>query len=495
MCPYNSVYCAAPGQSHTTFHSPYVPDDQYLAWNYTRQWEQAWAEIFLSYGNDVVKGSVGIQGYDFTDASMLGNQASPAQFGIGQGWVTVTPKGPALGRAGGLEGQGAFWEKFGMAGKYDGGPYDTYMFGRTHQLGESLTGRYRSGDFAFELEHGFGAHLEMTPAGLPIGGSQLSLNYTNTGASNIYPPGASAGFTLIDHFHAGMSWKDKVDVRLHYMVAWSQDDREEGTLGSSPTGGSSNSIDSSGAPDGSLSVAGAEARFGGGKVGDLYLGYSHIAAKNVTTVGPAIEVLHSQGGGGHNGANGIYENFFNGVGNGNGDVDSFQAYYYNTLDLGRVNLQLGLFALYSSVTNTDATSMNLLTGTATAGTQKLKYGANIVVMPLSWVVGIGARGDYVQPDSHDVHESFGVLSPKLVFKSKLVTHEEITVQYSHYWNGSDVMPQQLALRRGAEEHLDPGRIRAASTAVLPNMVGYKNFAGPVYPNDKDVFGIKVTMWW
>ena len=66
---YNSVYCAAPGQSTTTLHSPYIPDDQYLAWNYTRQWEQAWAEVFLSYGNDKVKGTVGIQGYDFTDAS------------------------------------------------------------------------------------------------------------------------------------------------------------------------------------------------------------------------------------------------------------------------------------------------------------------------------------------------------------------------------------------------------------------------------------------
>jgi hypothetical protein len=491
--PYNSVYCAAPGQSHTTFHSPYVPDDQYLAWTNTRQWEQAWAEIFFSYGNDVVKGTVGIQGYDFTDTSMLGNQPSAAQFGIGQGWITVTPKIPATGVTMNWK-VGAFWEKFGMAGKYDGGPYDTYMIGRTHQLGESLTVRYRTGDLQFEVEHGFGAHLEMTPAGIPIGGSQTSLNYTNTGAANVYPPGASPGFTLVNHVHAGMIYKDKVDFRVHYMTAWSQDDREEGGLGSSPGGGSANTIDSSGRPDGSLTVLGAEARLMGGTIGDLYLAYSHIDAKNVTAVGPAIEVIHSSGGGGHNGANGIYENFFNSVGNGDGSIDSLQVYYYNTFNLGMFsNLRLGIFGLYSSVSGTDKTSLNLLTGQPTAGTQKLKYGGDAVYNPLQWF-GFGARFDYVQPDSHDSSESFGVLSPKLVFRTRLLTHEEITAQYSHYFNGHDVLPQQWLAAAGLKNISSPAGY-AASAAALGTSGGYKNFAGPVYPADVDVFGIKVTMWW
>ncbi len=62
-------------------------------------------------------------------------------------------------------------------------------------------------------------------------------------------------------------------------------------------------------------------------------------------------------------------------------------------------------------------------------------------------------------------------------RSKFITHEEITVQYSHYWDGVDVLPQQFLAT-----------------------VGYKNIGQSytsqyLYPNDGDVFGIKGTMWW
>jgi hypothetical protein len=493
--PYNGVYCAAPGQSTTTFHSPYIPDDQYLSFNFTRQWEQSWAEVFLSYGNDKIKGTVGIQGYDFTDASLLGNQAPPAQFGIGQGWITITPDIPIDGATLNWK-VGAFWEKFGMAGRYDGGPYDTYMFGRTHQMGEALAGTYKTGDVTFRLEHGFGAHLEMVPAGQPVGGSQTSLTYTNIGAGNVYPPSASPGFTLLDHLHAGVSYKRQIDFNVHYMNAWSQDDREEGTLGSSPNGGGLNVIDSSAQPDGHITVVGAEVRFSGGWLGDLYLAYSHIDAKNVTAVGPAIEVLHSSGGGGHNAGNGIYENFFNGVGNGTGQIDAAQLNYNGRVALGPVDLKFALFGMYATVNGTDATSMNLLTGTPTAGTQKLKYGADLVANLLPWF-GVGVRGDYVQPDSHDTNMSFGVLSPKLVFRTKYVTHEEITLQYSHYWDGSDTLPQQWLSLVGSKNIASQAGYNA-SALVLPASAGgsgYHNYAGPVYPNDQNVFGIKATIWW
>jgi hypothetical protein len=191
---YDGAYCAASGQSATAFHSPYVPDDQYQAWTYDRQWEQAWTEVFLSYGNQRVVGTVGLQAYDFTDVGTLGNQANPAQFGIGQAWLTVTPDLPVDGLRLNWK-VGAFMEKFGMAGKFDAGPYDTYMFARTHQLGEALALQYDVGDFTLKLEHGFGVHLEMVPAGISLGGSQISFNYAAVGpmrtAVNGYPPGAS----------------------------------------------------------------------------------------------------------------------------------------------------------------------------------------------------------------------------------------------------------------------------------------------------------------
>src|SRR5258708_14860987 len=124
--------------------------------------------------------------------------------------------------------------------------------------------------------------------------------------------------------------------------------------------------------------------------------------------------------------------------------------------------------MYSTVSGTDAGSVNLLAGIATSGTQKIKYGVDLLGNLLPWLA-VGVRGDYVQPDSHDTNESFGVLSPKLVFRTSYVTHEEVTIQYSHYWDGSDVLPQQWLAVVGAKNIATPA---AHATAG-----GYLNFAG------------------
>jgi hypothetical protein len=140
-----------------------------------------------------------------------------------------------------------------------------------------------------------------------------------------------------------------------------------------------------------------------------------------------------------------------------------------------LDVKLALFGMYSAVSGTDATNINPFNQAPIDGTKKLKYGADLVANVLPWL-GFGARGDFVQPDSHDTHESFGVLSPKIILRTKFITHEEITAQYSHYWNGADVVPQAWLSLTGIKN------------------VG-KSFATPSYPNDSDVFGIKATMWW
>lgn len=488
--PDYSQTCAAPGQSRTVAHSPYVPDDQYLSWTYDRQWEQAWTEMFFSYGNDHVVGTVGVQGYDFTDVALLGNQPDPAQFGIGQAWVTVTPDLPVDGLRMNWK-VGAFWEKFGQAGRYDAGPYDTTMFGRTHVLGESLGFDYDIGDLTLHVRHGFGAHLEMVPAGVPVDGA-LSAQPTITNAANIgnnpMTPaslGGAPGYTLLDHFHAGISYRKWLDLNAHYLVAWEQDDREESTL-TPPMNANA---------DGSIAVYGAEARLTGDALGELYVAYSHVRGRNVVAVGPAIEVLHSLGGGGHNTANGLYENFLYGGGlNGGADnlnLDTFEAMYrFSFGSLWRKlenphaafagdgpDVKLALFTMYTVVSGADATNVNPFNGRPVNGTKKVKYGVDLVASVLPWL-GAGVRADYVQPDSNDAHESFGVVSPKLIVRTKFVTHEEITVQYSRYFDGADVLPQQYLALIGTKN---------INTKAFP--------VNPPYPNDEQVLGIKATMWW
>jgi len=49
------------GQSTTTFHSPIIPDDQYLSWQSSPHNKTDWAELFLSLGNSFAKGTVSIE--------------------------------------------------------------------------------------------------------------------------------------------------------------------------------------------------------------------------------------------------------------------------------------------------------------------------------------------------------------------------------------------------------------------------------------------------
>jgi hypothetical protein len=236
-----------------------------------------------------------------------------------------------------------------------------------------------------------------------------------------------------------------------------------------------------------MGTYGVEGRLLGGGAGDLYLAYSHINATNVTLVGPAYEVVHSSGGGGHNGANGIYENFFNASGNGDGDVDNFQVGYdasvgellrrlkaSHALGKGGPDVALSVFGLFSAVSGTDPGSVSPYNARPTDGVKKLKYGADLEASLVSWL-GVGVRGDYIKPDWHDASETFGVLTPRLFFRTRFITHEEIILQYSHYWDGQDVLPTQ-----------------SISSIGYAN-IGHSNTG--LYPNDVNVFGIKALMAW
>jgi hypothetical protein len=428
----NGVPCASGGQSTTNLHSPFVPDDQYLDWRYDRQWEQDWTEVFLNYGNSHVVGTVGFQAYNFSDA---GFNDTNAQLGIAQGFVTITPD-LGLSNLRVKWKVGSFWDKYGQAGEYDAGPYDTYLFGRTHQIGEALSAEIDTGDFTWKVSHGIGAKLEQVAAGTA-------------------PAAGAPGFTLLNHLHAGVAYKKIVDANLHYLVSWAQDARVTPTE-----------------PDGKISVVGGEVRLTGGLAGTLYGGYSHVAATDAPAVGPAIEAIHSLGGGGHQTGNGLMENYLGPCAKcapadvGTGSIDTVEIAYnysfgllYRKLQDPRANfwgdgmdLTLGVFGMYSAVSSKDP---------GFDGVKKLKYGGDLVFRALSWL-GFGVRADIVQPTSKDASEAFWVVSPKIIFKTAFVTHEEITAQYSHYTDKSGVTPQ------------------------APNNG---------YPPDEDVFGIKATMWW
>jgi hypothetical protein len=478
------VPCAGPGQSHTALHTPFTPDTQYLDWRYDRQQEYDWTELFFNYGNSVVIGTVGIEAFGFSDAEYINSSNVASQLGIAQGFLTIHPDlGVSNLRL--TWKVGAFWDKYGMASLYDAGKYDTYMFGRTHQMGEALAAEYTLDDLTFRLSHGIGTRAEQ-------------IAFTQLQAGQFTPPATFEtnfpGFTLLNHVHAGVSYKKLIDFNLHYLSAWAQDYRAVGITPGVTT-------------DGHIDVYGGEATLKMGPVGGrLYAAYSHIQATNPQAVGPVIEAVHSLGGGNFENGSGILDNFLGcnlGPGSGmsnpatgfcetaqgssgatHGSVDSVEVQYEYGLGTlikrladssAQWDAYLALFGMYSQVSSSLQPG-NGANGTGSLllgdGVQKLKYGAELIITPLPWL-GFGARGDIIQPTNLDKEQSFWVISPKIILKTKWQTHEEVTIWYSHYQYGLNVLPQP------------PNGTMNPQSAGSP---------GP-FPPDANVVGIKGTIWW
>ncbi|MEP7049531.1 MAG: hypothetical protein ABJB12_04230 [Pseudomonadota bacterium] len=486
----------SPGQSSTTLHSPIIPDSQYLSWQSTPHNKTDWAELYLSVGNSLAKGTVSLQGYNFSQGSF----SDPVkQLGISDGYVDLTP---SLGyenvrlalRA------GAFSNKYGSAGRYDAGEYDTYMFGRVHNDGEAL-----HVDFDIDeknslwLEHG-------------IGIKKPDPNQYN-----------NARFTMVHHAHVGFNHGAGLQFSAHYLDSWAQE--EDRNMNLDPTtGGTSVSH----VPDGKMWVGGLDARFDLGAFGYLYGAYSHIGLKNALTVGRAIEVLHASGGGEF--GLGVVENYLGlscvndgaaqtptfkageACSKGNGSVDSLLAQY----EFGLTNflqqssggqkfwgegadLTVKLYGMYNHVKSDVA---------ANDGIHKLKFGTDIAYSALPWLTA-AVRFDRLQPNSRIPEQSFAILSPRLVFKSKFVTREAITLQYSRYMYNRRSCPTTLSdgVETGspADNAYTPGQERCVqppSSPVPPDGFGstWQGFssparAAPTTRPDENVFKIEATMWW
>jgi hypothetical protein len=83
-------------------------------------------------------------------------------------------------------------------------------------------------------------------------------------------------------------------------------------------------------------------------------------------------------------------------------------------------------------------------------TDKFKWGAEATYTPLSFL-GVSLRYDNVSPDMDDNTLSFQALSPKLIFRSEFVTHEQIIIQYTRYFYGDNVAPAWPNIGRDPDE--------------------------------------------
>jgi hypothetical protein len=522
--------------SGTQLHSwPRVPGGSYITWEYTNTVPGPWAQLNFSYGNSKAMMTVIVDSYSQTSG---GYRDLQAQQGIDQAFLTLNfPE--AFGDRGGLVWNiGSFQNRYGTAGKYDGGMYETYLFGRTHVVGETLTANIElAPDWGLTIEKGVGAKVEV----VPFTNNQLYQVFKGQAGANCYNVtdfgqrcrdnngfGAQRylsdrdaeylpysgpvpqGSTFLAHGHLGLAFRKLLTMGLHFIYTWTPDDNWSGVQGLEPgtedtTAGNSQVKNVSnrvprvlGPTPGSIMVMGGDLRLNGGVYGDGYIGVSHIRARNINALGDSLEVLHSSAGWQ------FKENYFGltfdphtgsyqGPQNESGNVTTVEGQYsfsfgalanYPAAFWGQgpdiVATVFGMFTIvdspapvvHNALSNKDevqGAAASLVSPTVSdwnIQTKKLKFGADVMYTPLSWV-GFGCRFDMVQPDMdakfNGSHSNFSVISPRVVFKTAFLTHEAVTINYQRYF------------------------LNDASYSVYPN----EWVAKP----DANLFAIAATMWW
>ncbi len=508
----------APGQSKTTLHAPLIPDGQYLSWQSTSHNRSDWAELFFGIGNSWAKATVGIQGYNFTDASF---NSPETNYGIGQAYVTLAPDLGYENFRLSLK-VGAFQDKYGAAGKYDAGEYDTYLFGRTHVMGETLR-------IDYDITESWGLWFEKG-----LGGKRPDPSSFN-----------NSRFTMLAHAHAGLNKGNDMQFSTHFMYSWAQEEDRPYNVSKPRTQYASSVVDY---PDGNMWTAGLDARFDLGAFGYLYAGYSHVGAKNALVVGRALEVIHASGGGEYQ--LGIVDNYFGpgctagfagglspydmpgvervsslqgpggvpspmGCSAGNGSVDTFLAQYEFSLtnflqqsEGGQKfwgegsDLKAVLYGMVNKVKSDYKPTDTKLWG-PTDGNLKLKYGVDLQYHATPSITA-AVRFDRLQPNSEIPEQSFAILSPRVVFTSNWVTREQLTFQYSRY------IYNQRECANGVSP-AEPARHRTTGTALCvqpppaatpPDGWGANSEVqdedlrdAPSLRPDLNVFKIEATFWW
>ncbi len=351
---------------------PYLIDNDYFlsGFGYTRLYEPDWSELFFSARKGNYKVELGMF------ASLYSDYASARlenQFGIAQASVTAEkflehePLSVQLG---------VFWDRFGYIQ-----PYDTYVFGRTHQGGVKV---------AYKLPGGGNAQ-----AGVGFHQAELQQNL---------------GMTPVAHLAGSYPVIEDLELGAYLLRTWTRDERPLSPI-----------------QNGTMNVVGGDARYKlPGDRGTAHVLFSFMDMKKVLYLAPALEVMHSTGG------RGLTENFLGT----DASEDGTGKMYTLAADIPvKVTDKIGVraFGMSTWVRSKQVDEMD-----PSANRDRrlyLKWGVEPSYRILKQLVG-SIRYDRVILDVYDSENSFRALSPKLGFP--LDTWGEIYLQYTHYSYGSKV---------------------------------------------------------
>jgi hypothetical protein len=418
----------APGQGDLVLHAPPVVPDDKETFSHTGVVPTPFTQLNLSYGNSIVTGNVSIVA-DQANVS-TGFFDPPSQLGVNDLFISIVPD---LGSAIGMNIKaGAFSSRYGVMGEYDEGRYGTPVIARIKGVGESVSAGFDLGELTLMVEQGIKGQ-------------------SNKAAADLIPAGwngfgnANEGSTFINHISAGVAYKEFATLGLHFINAFSADERATGPNN----------------PDGSLMILGADLRLTMREWGHLYFVVSNVEAEAATTISRVIEVLNTKGG------PGLVENYLGDDSNGYGNLLTFGAQY--DLSLGRLlshpvhfypdgpDLYLSLFGMQTMVDSDDPDN---------DGVTKRKLGGEVTYSFLSWLAA-STRYDKVDPNVDNQRFSFAVVSPRLIFRTDWTATDQVVLQYSHWFNGS----------------------------LTTVRTGYPARENVTAHPDEDMVSISASMWW
>jgi hypothetical protein len=427
---FNKRSGAATTEQHTgVLHAPPVVPDYRDSFTYTTVVPNPYVQLNFSYGNSVVTGNVIVLSRTATTAASFYNP--PEQSGISDAYLNF--RLPNLAKNTHFElNVGAFTNRYGVMGEYDEGKYATPVIARVNGVGENIIAKFGFGDGVVELEQGIQGQLDKFPTDtLP------------SGWNNFGDPNAGTGF--VNHLHAGFGYLSTAALGLHYLSAWTQDDRASQGI----------------QPDGKLSILGADLRLTTGNIGHLYIGGARTSATNARSVGRIAEVLNTGSG------KGLMDNYLGPNSKGTGTLTTIALQYdlsvvsvlrYPQIFAGdSPDFVLSLFGMQTHVTSNEAAYDNVT---------KRKFGAEGGYSMLPWLAA-SVRFDRVMPDSNESAHSFSILSPRLIFRTKWQAHDQVVLQYSHWFNNSGVIVRS----------------------------GYPAVPDPTLHPDEDMISLSASMWW
>lgn len=404
-------------------------DAGYYSFGFTRLNEGDWAEIYLTEKRKHVAATVAFMGWWYQDA---GNGQPFANQMPAQGFITLDSDVDLGAIKPHVElKMGIFWKKYGNIDKYD-----TYLFGRTHIMGEYLSIDLPAGsDLNFQIVDGFGTardgffktNIVSVPVDTNNDGTTDVNGLAQTG-DNLSNFSSATGLTLVHYLHLGANYKKMLSVGLNYNDSWTKDP----TLftGSDAASVAKGSLgDYAKAKEADMTLLGADVDVTLPVAGHLWLAFSYIDITNGWALAQGVEVMHSPGG------QGIAKNYMGS--NGSGSMLNFAFLYENSLSVlqgksrGAIlpDVTFNLFGMMASASRdleaTDSIEKKLL---------QFKWGADAKVDFLSWLAFM-LRYDWVNVDMDQSGCVFGVLTPRVILSSHFLSNETIYLQYSRYFYG------------------------------------------------------------